>query len=70
MSTHWCGDLWIGVIFQLSDIRQNFRERLKSMVKAGDMDSAVPLRIKLEIPSGPEALLRVDIGSQCGSIRC
>lgn len=40
------------------------------MVKAGDIDSAVPLRIKLEIPSEPEAVLRVDVGSQRGSIRC
>ena len=33
-------------IFQSLGIRQDFRERLKSVVKAGEMDSAVPLSIR------------------------
>ena len=44
----WSPDLWISVmleIFQSSGIRQDFRERLNSVVKAGEMDSAVPLSI-------------------------
>ena len=52
-------------IFQSSGIRQDFRERLKSVVRAGEMDSAVPLSIWLEISSGPEAVLTFCFESSC-----
>ena len=52
-------------IFQLSVIRQDFRERSNSMVKAGEMDSAVSLGIWLEIPLGSEAVLILSLESRC-----
>ena len=56
----------MGVMFEIfQSSGQDFRERLNSMVKADEMDSAVPLSIWLEIPSGPEAVLILCLENRC-----
>ena len=53
-------DLGIGTAddnFHFEGILPHVSDRLKSSVKTGVIDIAVPLSIFPEIPSGPEALL-------------